>query len=399
MGIQKNNSSNCQLIDGGDIPPVKIQQATASQASRQAGRYERLRRLFAALALIRASDMSMAAVARLCGYSSQQALCRDVKSFTSFTPLQYRTSGEMHFLEEDEGRLYTVRVAELGVPRTLRLRFYYGCLRDIENIAARNFLDACPNYGGRLLGRLGEMRGDTYCYELFAENISQAELLGGYFEVCGIVPASTLYCATISAKNNVSNLCRSRRYLCGRWFESELFRGAGEPLLEEFLLAGNRVTNIRISLPLISEQSMSPIYIKSCPAVNFIFERADKTVSEFHSFGRMMGYLSENYPALHRTAQRFYLSQGGVRRLYGAKTQNPVRLPGGSEICCGTAGDGLYALMPGVRDDTRSSCERILNRWLHLSGFGHEQMYSLCCPDHGNEALGEYIYCRIKPLP
>lgn len=52
--------------------------------------YIRKRRLSVALGMIRSSQRPLAEIAYACGYSSQQALCKYVKSATSLTPLAYQ---------------------------------------------------------------------------------------------------------------------------------------------------------------------------------------------------------------------------------------------------------------------------------------------------------------------
>ena len=52
------------------------------------------RRLSIALAHIKASVLPLADIAYLSGYSSQQALCRAVKSELGMTPLEYRKKNQ-----------------------------------------------------------------------------------------------------------------------------------------------------------------------------------------------------------------------------------------------------------------------------------------------------------------
>ncbi|MFD2875102.1 helix-turn-helix domain-containing protein [Paenibacillus rhizoplanae] len=52
--------------------------------------YIRKRRLSVALGMIRSTQRPLTEIAYACGYSSQQALCKYVKSATRLTPLAYQ---------------------------------------------------------------------------------------------------------------------------------------------------------------------------------------------------------------------------------------------------------------------------------------------------------------------
>ncbi|MBQ4573818.1 MAG: helix-turn-helix transcriptional regulator [Clostridia bacterium] len=52
--------------------------------------YIRRRRLSIALSLITASEKSMTEISHICGYSSQQSFCREIKAILGITASEYK---------------------------------------------------------------------------------------------------------------------------------------------------------------------------------------------------------------------------------------------------------------------------------------------------------------------
>ena len=49
----------------------------------------------------------------------------------------------------------------------MRLTFYHTKLANIESKAVKAFINAFPDYGGRIFGRNGKQDGSKFCYELY----------------------------------------------------------------------------------------------------------------------------------------------------------------------------------------------------------------------------------------
>lgn len=98
--------------------------------------YIRKRRLSCALGLIRASQRPLAEIAYACGYSSQQALCKYVKSATHMTPLDYQKSEACYFFPRfDSEAIRQVTVNAETIPKTIHLQFYHPDQHGIEQQA------------------------------------------------------------------------------------------------------------------------------------------------------------------------------------------------------------------------------------------------------------------------
>jgi AraC-like DNA-binding protein len=113
--------------------------------------YMRRLRLSNALCLIKNSSCPLADIAYSCGYSSQQALCREIKSILNTTATAYKESGSYYFLSAlTDDAPFQIEVSKVAVPETVCLRYYSHILRGIENNAVNLFLHANPGYGGRI---------------------------------------------------------------------------------------------------------------------------------------------------------------------------------------------------------------------------------------------------------
>lgn len=116
--------------------------------------YIRKRRLSVALALIRAAELPLAEIAYACGYSSQQALCKYVKSATAMTPLEYQKSDACYYFPAyDSQPVRQVTVTTNTIPKTLHTAFYYPESDGIEHRAIHALSALLPGYTGRIFGR------------------------------------------------------------------------------------------------------------------------------------------------------------------------------------------------------------------------------------------------------
>ena len=180
--------------------------------------YVRKRRLSNALALIKTSDMGLADIAFQCGYSSHQALCRAVKQTLGITPSEYEKNDTYYFFPPWSGEpLQSVIVAADSIPRALRVLFYHSSLTNIENIAINTFLQAYPDYSGRIFGKNGEQMGNKLCYELYLTDIGRdynnLNIYG--FEITHEIPCFTSTFATSTVPNDERKITRYQpAYIC-----------------------------------------------------------------------------------------------------------------------------------------------------------------------------------------
>ena len=116
--------------------------------------YIRRLRLSNALCMIKFSHYPTADIAYACGYSSQQALCREIRALLQTTATAYRDGDDIYFLAPPSADApYPVEVSRVSIPRALCLRYYSSSLRRLEERQSAYFC------GTTLASRAGSSAG------------------------------------------------------------------------------------------------------------------------------------------------------------------------------------------------------------------------------------------------
>lgn len=86
--------------------------------------YMRRLRLSNALCLIKSTDRTLADIAYSCSYSSQQALCREIKTILGTTTTEYKEGSDYYFLSALTDDIpFQIEVSRVTVPTTVCLRY------------------------------------------------------------------------------------------------------------------------------------------------------------------------------------------------------------------------------------------------------------------------------------
>jgi AraC-like DNA-binding protein len=203
--------------------------------------YVRKRRLSTALALIKHTDMTLKKIAKECGFSCEQALCRCVKDAIGQTPKEYKASGgEYYFPPVATGVLVDgeqglpVSVSTEMIPPTLRLPYYDSRLRGIENRALAWLFASRPGYSGRIFGRKGAQKSSKLCYELYieAEEADQPAVSGTF--------------AKTTCPDIEEEIIAAWDYLYNGWLKTSMFAQAEQCWFEEYIHAGGQVKRLQL---------------------------------------------------------------------------------------------------------------------------------------------------------
>jgi len=243
--------------------------------------YVRKRRLSNALVLIKMSDMPLADIAYQCGYSSHQAFCRAVRQTLGLTPTEYKNGPTYYFFPPFNGEpLHSVTVSSVTIPRMSRVLFCHKKLNGIENMAITAFLQACPNYGGRIFGRNGKQQGNKFCYELYLTD-SNIDLLSS----CGFESAGELFdfnatFAKTTVRNDERKINAAWNYLYSVWLQNSMFEYTGEPYYEEYILRSGKTgeshlpAKLKLYLPLRARNEETKITLINNPGLYFVTAKA-----------------------------------------------------------------------------------------------------------------------------
>lgn len=277
--------------------------------------YLRQRRLSNALARIKASDISLTQVAYDCGYSSQQALCRDIKGMLGITATQYRNMSEHYvFPPFPHESAYHVTVQRASMPPTQCLLYYASHLTGLENAALACFFRQNPTFQKRLFGRDGKQRRRQFCYALYVETDPAFTIHTDGFEDGGHFPAYSAPCAQATASNEEADINAAWDYLYAGWLTMSMFEYAGESsdayeagYFEEYLYKSSVPYRLKLYLPLVRRSEITKIALETPPPMTFIVATQKGADAETRASSMVLDYLSKHYPYIIRSAQHFYV--------------------------------------------------------------------------------------------
>lgn len=300
--------------------------------------YIRRLRLSNALCMIKFSHYPTADIAYACGYSSQQALCREIRALLQTTATAYRDGDDIYFLAPPSADApYPVEVSRVSIPRALCLRYYSSSLRRLEEEAVGLFLRNNPGFTGRIFGRDGEQRQNRLCYEIYAETTGQAPDIHG-FEAAGIRPAYDLLCARTRTPDDAQAVSAAWDYLYGVWLPGSMFEYTGingrtyeTGYFEEYLLRNHRPYRLRLYLPVRRKKALMKVAVEQTEQLRFLVctlpclpgpgaeRRAENAAAE-----SVCGYLSDHYPYLLSGQQEVYLRHSEGRCTCGVRVRAPL---------------------------------------------------------------------------
>lgn len=292
-------------------------------------KYIRKRRLSNTLALIKASDFPLAEIALECGYSSQQALSGAVKQTLGLTPSKYRDGDIYYFFPSFDGEpIQPVIVSNETIPQMQRMSFYYSKLANIENVAISTFLQACPNYNGRIFGRNGKQRNNRFCYEIY---LTDAIIDYDMLKACGFEAMHNVSCftssfATSTVPNDEHKINSAWDYLYSEWLQNSMFEYANEPYYEEYILKNGKAVKIKLYLPIRERCEETKIILTNNPALRFITAKAKGYNSEEIASKTVIDYLMMYYPHIINTSKEIYFHKEADTHTCGIRINHELRL-------------------------------------------------------------------------
>lgn len=313
------------------ISPMQLNRHFYSATGYSVNEYIRKRRLSDALAQIKASAFSLADIAHNCGYSSQQALCREIKETLHMTATAYKNGNACFFFPPYSRESYCqIAVAKNVIPLTRRLDYFHSKKTGLEDRAVQQFLVQNPTFTGRLFGRNGEQKNGLFCYELYAENNCEIHEEG--FRPMGEVPSYTALFAVAGVHNQERHINMAWDYLYNRWLAQSTFLYAKQEndcfenrYFEEYLYKNGIVYRLKLHLPLIRRSDYTKITLETLPESRFIVAAARGCYAEHIASKAVVSYLNECYPYLLKNAQDFYVQRSGGQCTCGIKVNSNMK--------------------------------------------------------------------------
>jgi AraC-like DNA-binding protein/effector-binding domain-containing protein len=310
--------------------------------------YVRRRRLSNALALIKTSDFPLTDIALQCGYSSHQALCRAVRQTLGLTPSEYKNGDTYYFFPPwSEEPLQSVTVSGEAIPETLRILFYHPSLKNIENTAVNAFLNAFPDYGGRIFGRNGEQAGSKLCYELYLTDFDRdLSKLNSYgFEISNETPCYVTTFAVTTVKNDEKKINAAWDYLYSAWLQNSMFEYTGEAYFEEYILRNGKSTKLKLYLPIKKRNTETKINVIKNPGLRFITAKAEGYDAEKLASKKVIDYLSANYPYIVKTSRELYLRKESDAYVCGVRISPEMKTEDAADTEIIITGENNYLML------------------------------------------------------
>ena len=288
-----NDLKLTSLPNVGYISQRQIYRDFYSATGHSLNEYKRKRQLSKALMLIKNSEMSLVEIAYLCGFSSQQALCRAIKERINLTPSEYRNS-EVHYFfpQYYTSNSLTIIVAIEQMPSTACFRFYSHNFLHIEDNAVKKLFSQMPQYRGRVFGYNGKQIENGFYYDLYLTDTTIKQLNG--FEYCGIKNGFSTKFASTAVKYNEKMINNALNMLHNEWLPTSMFESSHEPYFEEYLIRNAKPFKLKLYLPIVKRDDDMKITIIKNPELCYAIVTAQGCGAEKIATNKIVEYMYEN---------------------------------------------------------------------------------------------------------
>lgn len=291
--------------------------------------YQRHLRLSQALCCIKSSQMSLAEISYLCGYSSQQALCREIRSLLGMTATEYRESDAYYFLAACDSDIpYITEVSRVNIPQTICLQFYHPVLRGLESLAVHSFLKHNPDYTGRIFGRNGTQYRTRFCYELYVEDTGKLNTAG--FTVGMSRSAYSISCAQIRVRNVEEEINAAWDWLYSVWLPKSMFVYAGasestfeNTYFEEYVYQNTQIKKLRLYLPVQHQNHLLKITLEQ-KSLTFLVSDSKGGSAETEASRTVLQSLARSRPDILQNTVQFYHQEEGSSCTCGVKIEGTI---------------------------------------------------------------------------
>lgn len=360
--------------------------------------YIRKRRLSAALGLIRASQRPLAEIAYSCGYSSQQALCKYVKSATHMTPLAYQKSEACYFFPRfDSEAIRQVTVTAETIPKTIHIQFYDPNQHGIEQQALAALRSFLPEYQGRIFGRDGQLRDGLFCYELAVEYNTDLldRLADSTIQGIKVAQEFSLTFAKTTVRNDEAEIRLAWDYLYLKWLRTSMFVQDNGRYFEEYICKSGQVRKLILYLPVKRRTDYDKSSVNFCAGLEFLVSSREGGQAEEEASAAVMNYISRHTPEAISIVREFYVAQNGLSYTCGVRLEQAIELPvnSGLEILRITA--GRYAMLESGSCSDRGVFIALLDAWVQENGWSKDDLPAFTTYETGGQADPDAITMRV----
>lgn len=362
--------------------------------------YQRCRRLSQALCFIKSSSLSLADISYQCGYSSQQALCREIRNQLGMTATEYRESDAYYFLSDCDSDIpYITEVSKVNIPQTICLRFYHPVLPGLESLAVQTFLASNPDYSGRIFGRNGMQYRNRFCYELYVEESEGLHTDG--FSGGVLRPSYSAVCAQIRVRNVEEEIGAAWDWLYSVWLANSMFVYAGADDLtfentyfEEYCHRNTRVPKLRLYLPLRHQNSLMKVTLEH-KTFSFLVSDSTGPSAETEASRTVLQFLAHFRPGVLQNAVQFYHQERDNRCTCGVNTEGTIPHDDSLRTICYENTPFAILHCNGIHAYSKAS-EQLLS-WLRENGFQpSDSPFAVYDTTENEDNPDMMVYCPLK---
>lgn len=360
------------------------------------GEYFRRRRMSVALSRLRISQMTDAQIAYACGYSSQQAMCREIKKYLGITAGEYRKSDELYYFPPYKGEtVHPLSVTKQTLPSLRELHFKSGRLQGIESLAIETFFEQNPRYAGRIFGRDGGQKGSRFCYILLVE--TNMPVVTDGFMLGAVYPSFSAMMAVSFCPNDDRQISEAWDWLYTHWLPHSCYQYAGEGMathetgyFEEYLYKNNQPYRLKLYLPVVRQGGFLKLQMEQLNC-HLLTCTAYGTDAQTRAGSQLMTYLREHTPYLLLNTHRFYVCETGNQCTCGVFCeQTTPQPPSDCHILMEfKQGDCVRLTVSGVCSPDR--IREILTDWAQDNGFEPQEGAPLFFVYHTDQAVTEAV--------
>lgn len=375
------------LAKAGFVSRAKLYRDFYNIVGHSVKEYIRKRRLSNALALVKRSELSLADIAYLWGYSSQQDFSRLVQRKLNMTPIEFKKSDRYYYFPPYSGNsIFDVSVGHITIPKLQCFSFYATKLTGLERRAIKALFELLPDYSGSLFGRNGRQRKNRFCYELYLSvEENQAKQLEKAFEAGKQMDAHTGLFATTTVKNQDAIINAAWEYIDKVWLTNSMYQYGEGAYFEEYLIRLGRPHKLQLYLPVMPRKEYPRIRLVQLEQRTVLTATAKGTNAERKAANEVLEYLKSDYAGDIKYINQFYVRQLSDGFAYGIFIEESKECPKEGKLKRKVIPRGMYLILEEEAVGDYLTCERLLISFATENGLqmNDEGIFGIYDTDYG----------------
>lgn len=375
------------LAQAGFVSRAKLYRDFYNVVGHSIKEYIRKRRLSNALALVKKSELSLADIAYLWGYSSQQDFSRLVQHKLNMTPMEYKRSDRYYYFPRYMGdSIFDVSVEHITIPKLQCFYFYSAKLTCIERRAVKVLFELLPDYSGKIFGRNGKQGNQKFCYELYLSvEADQAEHLEKVFKAGKQMETYTGLFAMTTVKNQDDVINAAWEYIDKSWLTHSMYQyGEGE-YFEEYIIHLGKPYKLKLYLPVMPKDEYPHIRLAHLEQQSIMAAKGKGKNAEHKASYAVLEYFKNYYSGDLKNINKFFVRQLCDGFEYGIFAEEPDEYPKNGALKRKVISQGMYLILEGESVGDYLTFESILTSFAAENSLqiNEDEVFGIYYTDYG----------------